>query len=68
MSPPSKQEQAAADKAWQKAVVEHAEQVVTTALIAYGTPVSELGGLVAHIAGPDGVPRRFYVRLTEVRQ
>lgn len=68
--PRPNQEQAEA-RAWRKATDEHAAQMVRGAITVAGTlgvrNVDDVGGHVVEITGPDGQPRRYFVRLTEVR-
>jgi hypothetical protein len=63
-----------AEREWQRALAQHADQVLRHALSgrwdaddAPLTLVTDQGGPTVVIRGPDGEWRRYYVRLTEVR-
>lgn len=64
-----------AEREWQRALVDHGNAVLRVALSgrydADDAPLvlaDDMGGPTVEILGPDGEWRRYYVRLTEVRQ
>lgn len=62
---------AEAERAWKRAIEEHAAAMLRTMFNEAGrdSPIAlgdDSGGLVVDVLGPDGQWRSFYVRLTEV--
>lgn len=68
MTTKQERDAAAADKAWEKTVLDCAYDRVRLAIEQGGLVVMDLGGLAVRIDAPDGEPRHYYVRLTEVKE